>query len=196
MATEHPEYFNELARAQHPEILWIGCSDSRVPAEIIVGANPGEIFIHRNIANQVLPTDFNCLSVLQYAVEVLKVKHIIICGHYGCGGIQAALKKQKPNLMVTNKWLMGIKNTYKFHKQELDSFSTEAERINKLVELNTIEQVHSISHAAVIQESWHKNDAPMIHGWVYNLNNGLVKELISLGPDYTIDSIYQYEPHE
>ena len=109
---EDPQYFENIAKTQHPEVLWIGCSDSRVPAEIIVGAEPGEMFIHRNIANQVLSTDFNCLSVLQYAVTVLKVKHIIVCGHYGCGGVQAALKKQNPKLLVTNKWLMHIKNTY------------------------------------------------------------------------------------
>lgn len=196
MIKENPEFFNESAKSQHPETLWIGCSDSRVPAEIIVGAEPGEMFIHRNIANQVIATDFNFLSILQYAVTVLKVKHIIVCGHYGCGGIQAALQKQKSNLLVTNKWLMHIKNTYRLHHHAIDSFQTQEERVNKLVEINTIEQVHAISHASVVQESWDKNDAPVIHGWVYGLADGIIKELVTLNPGDKIDPIYQYEPEE
>ncbi|MFT5662320.1 MAG: carbonic anhydrase [Sulfurimonas sp.] len=196
MTKDDPEYFKNIAKSQHPELLWIGCSDSRVPAEIIVGAAPGEMFIHRNIANQVIATDFNFLSVLQYAVTVLKVKHIIVCGHYGCGGIQAALQKQKPNLLVTNKWLMHIKNTYRLYQNEVDVFETEEERVNKLVEINTIEQVHAVSHSLVVQESWDKHGGPIIHGWVYGLADGLVKELITLGPGHQIDPIYQYEPQE
>jgi len=194
MIKDDPQYFENIAKSQHPEVLWIGCSDSRVPAEIIVGAEPGEMFIHRNIANQVLATDFNCLSVLQYAVTVLKVKHIIICGHYGCGGVQAALKKQNPNLLVTNKWLMHIKNTYRLHQAEVDIFETEQDRVNKLVEINTIEQVNAISHSLVVQQSWHKEGGPIIHGWVYGLDDGLIKDLITLGPEHEIDPIYQYEP--
>lgn len=195
MITANPQYFKNIAKSQHPELLWIGCSDSRVPAEIIVGAEPGEMFIHRNIANQVIATDFNFLSILQYAVTVLKVKHIVVCGHYGCGGIQAALQKQKPNLLVTNKWLMHIKNTYRLHQDEIDIFQTEEERVNKLVEINIIEQVHAVSHSLVVQESWDKNAGPILHGWVYGLDNGLVKQLITLKPGHEIDPIYQYEPY-
>jgi len=196
MIKEQPQYFQECSKDQHPETLWIGCSDSRVPAEIIVGAKPGEMFIHRNIANQVIATDLNCLSVIQYAVSVLKVKHIIICGHYGCGGIQAALKKQNPNLLITNKWLMHIKNTYRLHQEKIDTFETYEDRVNKLVELNTIEQVHAISHTLVVQESWHHNNGPTIHGWVYGLSDGLIKPLITLAPGDHIDPIFQYEPAE
>jgi len=196
MTKENPLYFANSSKEQHPEVLWIGCSDSRVPAEIIVGAQPGEMFIHRNIANQVIATDFNFLSVLQYAVVVLKVKHIIVCGHYGCGGIQAALQKQNPNLLVTNKWLMHIKNTYRLYHHVIDSYHTQEDKVNKLVEINTIEQVHSISHASVIQESWDKHQVPMIHGWVYGLADGIIKELITLGPGDKIDPIYQYEPQD
>ncbi len=196
MVQKDSHYFIDNIKEQHPEVLWIGCSDSRVPAEIIVGAKPGEMFIHRNIANQVLATDFNCLSVLQYAVTVLKVKHIIICGHYGCGGIQAALKKQSPNLMVTNKWLMNIKNIYRLYQDKVDSFHTEEERLNKLVEYNTIEQVHAISHTSVVQESWDKEGGPHIHGWVYGISDGVINQLITLGPGHIINPIYQYEPQK
>lgn len=195
MTSDNPQYFQDMAKSQHPELLWIGCSDSRVPAEIIVGAEPGEMFIHRNIANQVIATDFNFLSILQYAVTVLKVKHIIVCGHYGCGGIQAALEKQKPNLLVTNKWLMHIKNTYRLHRDQVDVFQTEEERVNKLVEINTIEQVHAISHSLVVQEAWDKNEEPIIHGWVYGLADGLVKQLITLDSGHKVDPIYEYKPY-
>jgi len=193
MIKTNPEFFKESVKEQHPEVLWIGCSDSRVPAEIIVGARPGEIFIHRNIANQVIPTDFNCLSVLQYAIIVLKVKHIIVCGHYGCGGVQAALKKQDPKLMVTNKWLINIKNTYRLHRDKINKFETPQERLDRLIEYNTIEQVHAISHMSVIQESWDKENAPYIHGWVYDLSDGNINQLITLTPEHKIDPIYQYE---
>lgn len=194
MTSEVPNYFEDMAKGQQPELLWIGCSDSRVPAEIIVGAEPGEMFIHRNIANQVIATDFNCLSVLQYAVNVLKVKHIVVCGHYGCGGVKAALGKQNSSLVITNKWLMHIKNTYRLHQPEIDTFVTEEERVNKLVELNTIEQVHALSHTSIIQEAWDKQGGPIIHGWVYGLSNGLLNQLITIKPGDPIEPIYQYEP--
>ncbi len=188
-----PEFFERLSQTQKPEFLWIGCSDSRVPAEIIVNANPGEIFIHRNIANQMVATDFNCLSVLQYAVDVLEVKHIIVCGHYNCGGIKAALSKQSPNLVITNKWLMHIKQTYRFHKTEIDSLTTETERVNRLVELNIIEQAQIIAHTSIIQTAWDKHQRPTIHGWVYGLSDGLLKPLITLYPDTEIDPIFKYD---
>jgi carbonic anhydrase len=188
-----PEYFSRLADAQKPEFLWIGCSDSRVPGEIIVNAKPGEMFIHRNIANQMVETDFNCLSVLQYAVDVLKVKHIIVCGHYNCGGIKAALGKQKRDLVITNKWLMHIKKTYRFHRNEIDSLPTEQQRVNRLVELNVIEQAHTIAHTSIVQSAWHEEQQPTIHGWVYGLSDGLLKPLVQLGPDTIIDPIFRYD---
>ncbi len=188
-----PKYFERLSQTQKPEFLWIGCSDSRVPAEIIVNANPGEIFIHRNIANQMVATDFNCLSVLQYAVDVLEVKHVIVCGHYNCGGIKAALSKQSPNLVITNKWLMHIKQTYRFHKTEIDALTTETERVNRLVELNIIEQAQIIAHTSIIQNAWHKHQRPTIHGWVYGLSDGLLKPLITLYPGTEIDPVFKYD---
>ncbi len=188
-----PDFFSEMAKSQTPEFLWIGCSDSRVPAEIIVNARPGEIFIHRNIANQVIETDFNSLSVLQYAVSVLQIKHIIVCGHYNCGGIKAALAKQRGDLVITNKWLMLIKDIYRFHRKEIDALATEEQRINRLVELNIIEQVHTISHTSIIQNAWQKDHRPVIHGWVYGLSDGLLNPLITLYPDANIDNIYKYD---
>jgi len=193
--TEVPNYFEDMAKEQRPELLWIGCSDSRVPAEIIVGAEPGEMFIHRNIANQVIATDFNSLSVVQYAVNVLKVEHIIVCGHYGCGGVNAALNKQNPSLVITNKWLMHIKNTYRLHQKEIDCFQTQEQRVNKLVEFNTLEQVHALSHTSIIQEAWDKQGGPIIHGWVYDMKDGLLNQLITINPGDKIDPIYEYEPN-
>ena len=189
---QHPEFFVDLAKAQTPEFLWIGCSDSRVPAEIIVNAKPGEIFIHRNIANQMIETDFNSLSVLQYAVAVLEVKHIIVCGHYNCGGIRAALNTQRSDLVITNKWLMHIKDVYRFHKTEIDALPTEEERVNRLVELNIFEQVQTLAHTSIIQRAWHDHQRPVLHGWVYGLNDGLLKSLVTLTPDTEIDPIYKY----
>ena len=189
---QDPQFFKDLSKQQKPDFLWIGCSDSRVPGEIIVNAEPGEIFIHRNIANQVIPTDFNCLSVLQYAVNVLQVKHIIVCGHYNCGGVVAALNKQRSDLVITNKWLMHIKNTYRLHQDEIDLLP-ETERVNKLVELNVIEQIYALSHTSIIQESWDQHKFPTLHGWVYGLDDGLLKTLITLSHEDDINPIFQYE---
>lgn len=191
--TADPGYFEQLALAQKPEFLWIGCSDSRVPAELIVNAKPGEIFIHRNIANQMIATDFNCLSVLQYAVDVLQIKHIIVCGHYNCGGIKAALAKQSPSLVITNKWLMHIKQTYRLYKDEIDALPTEEQRANRLVEFNIVEQVQILAHTSIVQAAWHRHERPMIHGWVYGLSDGLLNALITLRPDTVIDPLYQYD---
>ncbi len=192
--TENPDFFNKLSKSQTPEYLWIGCSDSRVPAEVIVKAEPGEIFNHRNIANQVIHTDFNCLSVLQYAVNVLEIKHIIVCGHYNCGGIRAALQKQSPNLVVANKWLMHIKNTYRLHQQELDSIENSIARENRLVELNVLEQVYSLAHTSVVQSAWASDNSPSLHGWVYGLEDGLLNTLLTLHPQqHLIHPIFQYE---
>jgi len=194
--TENPDFFEQMAKAQSPSVLWIGCSDSRVPAEVVVKALPGEIFMHRNIANQVISTDFNCLSVLQYAVNVLKVKHIIVCGHYNCGGIRAALAKQNPDLLIANNWLMHIKYIYRLHQTEIDLLPTEKERVNKLVELNIREQIHSLSHTSIVQEAWDEREAPILHGWVYNLQDGLLKTLIEFNPGDAIPPIFQYRPVE
>lgn len=188
----NPEFFKQLAKEQKPEFLWIGCSDSRVPAEIIVNADPGEMFIHRNIANQMIMTDFNCLSVLQFAVAVLQVKHIIVCGHYNCGGVKAALSKQRPEIAITNKWLMHIKNVYRLNQNEIDAQPSEEKRVNRLVELNILEQVQSLAHTSIIQEAWSRNQKPMLHGWVYGLNNGLLNPLITLQPGCDIHPIFQY----
>jgi carbonic anhydrase len=179
----NPEFFTQLAKEQKPEFLWIGCSDSRVPAEIIVNAEPGEMFIHRNIANQMIATDFNCLSVLQYAVTVLQVKHIIVCGHYNCGGVKAALGRQSSQLVITNKWLMHIKDIYRLNKAEIDALPTEEQRVNRLVELNILEQVQTLAHTSIIQQAWHEDNRPTLHGWVYGLNDGPLKPLITLYPD-------------
>lgn len=189
---EDPDFFNRLADKQSPKFLWIGCSDSRVAPEIVVGAEPGDIFMHRNIANQVIHTDFNCLSVLQYAVSILKVEHIIVCGHYNCGGIKAALDKQRSDLLITNKWLMHIKNTYRLHQDEIDAFDDENDRFNRLVELNVVEQIHALSHTSIIQESWRENGGPTLHGWVYGVHDGIITPMITLKATDEINPIFQY----
>jgi carbonic anhydrase len=187
-----PEYFSRLANAQTPDILWIGCSDSRVPAEIIVNAQPGEIFVHRNIANQIITTDFNSLSVIQYAVDVLKISHVIVCGHYNCGGIRAALSPQRSELLIVNKWLMHIKDVYRLHQAEINALESDQERANRLVELNVIEQIQNLAHTSVIQHSWKRHQRPILHGCVYGLTDGIIKELSRLPPETLIHPIYQY----
>jgi len=189
---KEPEYFERLAKDQTPDFLWIGCSDSRVPAEIIVNAEPGEIFVHRNIANQIIATDFNGLSVLQYAVDVLKVNHVIVCGHYNCGGIKAALAKQRSDLLITNKWLMHIKDVYRLHQAEIESLDTHEQQADRMVELNIIEQVQRLSHTSIIQHAWKVERRPVLHGWVYALNDGVIQQLITLPPGSLISPIYQY----
>ena len=187
-----PGFFEEMSKSQTPDFLWIGCSDSRVPAEIIVNAQPGEIFVHRNIANQVIATDFNSQSVLQYAVDVLKVKHVIVCGHYNCGGVQAALAMQRSELNLVNKWLIHIKDVYRLHQVEIEALDTQELRTNRLVELNVIEQVHRISHTAIVQNAWKSEQRPTLHGWVYGFKDGIIKQLIILPPGSMIPSIYQF----
>jgi carbonic anhydrase len=184
-------YFEELAKDQKPEFLWIGCSDSRVPAEEITGTQPGELFVHRNIANLVVHTDFNMLSVLQYAVDHLKVKHIIVCGHYGCGGVRASLTHQRFGLL--NKWLRNIKDVYRLHRTELELIPREADRLNRVIELNVIEQVHNLAKTSIVQSAWHRERRPMIHGWVYGLDTGLIRDLIDVGPDMKLDELYRFD---
>lgn len=188
---KNPEFFKQLAKEQKPEFLWIGCSDSRVPADTIINAQPGEIFVHRNIANQVITTDFNCLSVLQYAVDVLKVKHVIVCGHYGCGGVKAALQPQSADLVIANKWLMHVKDVYRLHQDELDAIMPE-KKLNRMIELNIIEQVYRLAHTSIIQAAWKHGHKPSLHGWVFGLNDGLIDELIKLDFESQINPIYQY----
>lgn len=187
-----PEFFRQMAGIQKPEFLWIGCSDSRVPAELIVNAQPGEMFVHRNIANQVITTDFNGLSVLQYAVDALGVNHVIVCGHYNCGGVRAALERQQPEMVIVNKWLKHIKDVYRLHQTELESIASKSEQVDRLVELNVIEQVYNLSHTSLIQQAWKRGRRPHLHGWVYGLHDGVIKRLIDLPPGASIDPIYEY----
>lgn len=187
-----PEFFAKMADGQQPEFLWIGCSDSRVPAEDITGAAPGELFVHRNIANMVPHNDFNALSVIQYAVEVLRVKHIIVCGHYGCGGVKAAMGRTHWGLL--NKWLRGIKDVYRLHRGELDMIANEDRRYDRLVELNVMEQVRHLAEMSFVQRAWHEAvDRPSLHGWVYCMRTGHIKEFIDLGPGQFLDDIYRYD---
>ena len=186
-----PNFFSRLSSIQSPEYLWIGCSDSRVPPDSITGTRPGEIFIHRNIANMVVHTDLNMLSVLQYAVEVLKVKHIIVCGHYGCGGVKAAMTKK--SLGIINKWLRNIKDVYRLHEDELNALPNEEDRVNKLIELNVQEQVLNLAKTSIVQKAWKENKAPHLHGWVYGLENGLIKPIFEMPAGTHIDSIYEFD---
>jgi len=172
---EQPNFFTSLSQQQNPEYLWIGCSDSRVPANELLGMAPGEVFVHRNIANQVIHTDLNCLSVIHFAVEILKVKHIIICGHYGCGGINAALDGKQHGLI--DHWLRHIKDIYRFYQQRLDEVSNIHERSNLLCELNVIEQVAHICDASMIQKAWQNGQELSVHGLVYKLHDGVLKNL-------------------
>ncbi len=187
------DFFSNVSKGHSPEFLWIGCSDSRVPAEVIVNAEPGEMFIHRNIANQMVPTDINSLSVLQFAVNTLKVKNIIVCGHYNCGGVNAALSAQNPELSFVNKWLMHIKDIYKFHKDEIEKEISFDEKVNRLVEFNVMAQVDRLSHTAIVQKAWKSDGDLTIHGWVYAMEDGILKELITMDCNSPIDQIYQHE---
>ncbi|MBC3766910.1 carbonate dehydratase [Neptunicella marina] len=170
-----PDFFTKLSLQQTPEYLWIGCSDSRVPASEITDMMPGEIFVHRNIANLVIHTDFNCLSVIQYAVEVLKVKHIIVSGHYGCGGVKAALGNQEHGLI--DNWLRNIKDIYRMHQAEIDSIDDETQRVNKLCELNVIEQVANVCHTTIVQNAWKRGQELAVHGWIYSIEDGIIRDL-------------------
>ena len=186
-----PGFFKRLAAQQEPEFLWIGCSDSRVPADKITGTEPGEIFVHRNIANLVVNTDMNLLSVLQYAVEVLKVKHVIVCGHYGCGGIKAAMNQH--HYGIINHWLKNIKDVYRLHREEIDALSDEEARVNRLTEINVTEQVFNLAKTSIIQKAWKEDSRPQLHGWVYGLNDGIIKPVCEMEPGTHIDPLYEYD---
>jgi carbonic anhydrase len=187
-----PEYFERLSHLQTPEFLWIGCSDSRVPADKITGTQPGEIFVHRNIANLVIHTDVNLLSVLDYAVKHLKVKHVIVCGHYGCGGIKAAMTNHDYQY-VLNMWLRNIKDVYQLYDKELTAIADEELRADRLTELNVKEQVMHLAKTSIIQRAWQQEQRPQLHGWVYGLKDGIIKPVFEMGPDSKMDPIYQYD---
>ena len=197
---EDPEYFTKLAKGQSPEVLWIGCSDSRVPANEVTGTKAGEVFVHRNIANVCVHSDMNMLSVLDYAVNVLKVKHIIVAGHYGCGGVAAALSNKQFGLI--DNWLRHIKDVYRLHANELDRITDETQKLNRLVELNVVEQVYNLCKTSIVQNAWMERTDLQVHGWIVNLNTGLIKDLgvSSSGPDnlgyvYELDSVQTLAVH-
>lgn len=192
MVEKDPLFFENLVSVQTPDFLWIGCSDSRVPPDAITQTKPGQIFIHRNIANMVVHTDLNLLSVLQYAVEILKVKHIIVCGHYGCGGVKAAMTKH--SFGIINKWLRNIKDVYRYHQDEIESLATEDEKVNRLIELNVMEQVLNLAKTSIVQKSWLENDSPHLHGWVYDLHDGIIRPQVHMPPGSKLDHpIFEYD---
>jgi carbonic anhydrase len=191
MVAADPDYFKRLVELQNPEVLWIGCSDSRVPANTITGTEPGEIFVHRNIANMVVHTDLNLLSVLEYAVNVLKVKHIIVCGHYGCGGVKAAMNRH--SIGIINKWIRNIKDVYRIHRDELESITDEEERANKLIELNVREQVMNLAKTSIVQSAWKHHQRPHLHGWVYGLQDGIIKPVSDISPGSHFDELYEFD---
>jgi carbonic anhydrase len=188
---DDPNFFTELSKIQNPEFLWIGCSDSRVPANEITGTRPGEIFVHRNIANMVVHTDLNLLSVLEYAVVYLKVKHIIVCGHYGCGGVKAAMNSHSYGII--NKWLRNIKDVYRYHRDELSAITDLEARTNRLIEFNVIEQVMNLAKTSIVQRAWKEEQRPHLHGWVYGLDDGLIKPIYEIPACTNIDSLYEFD---
>jgi carbonic anhydrase len=192
MLASDPEFFKKLSELQTPEYLWIGCSDSRVPANQITGTQPGEIFVHRNVANLVINTDVNVLSVLDYAVNHLKVKHVIVCGHYGCGGIKAAITNHdlRP---VLNMWLRNIKDVYRIHRSELDLLHDDDRKADRLVELNVMEQVFNLAKTSIIQRAWKHEQRPDLHGWVYGLKDGIIKPVYEMNAGTHIDELYEYD---
>ncbi len=180
MRARDNHFFETLAKQQSPEYLWIGCSDSRVPANEIVGLLPGELFVHRNVSNLVLHTDLNCLSVMQFAIEVLKVRHVIVCGHYGCGGVKAALE-EKPHGLIDN-WLRTIADSAVKYSSELSKIADPAKKVDRLCEMNVIEQVRNVANTTVVREAWQRGQPLVVHGWIYGLSDGLLHDLgVSLG---------------
>lgn len=189
---DDPAYFSRLANLQVPEFLWIGCSDSRVPSNEITGTQPGEIFVHRNVANLVINTDVNLLSVLDYAVNHLKVKHVIVCGHYGCGGIKAAITNHDFKA-VLNMWLRNIKDVYRIHRAELDAITDADKKTDRLLELNGKEQVFNLAKTSIIQRAWKQEQRPHLHGWVYGLKDGIINPVFEMNAGTHIDTIYEYD---
>lgn len=189
-----PDFFNRLKDTQTPPLLWIGCSDSRVPANEIIGAQPGEVFVHRNIANMVIHSDMNMLSVLDYSVNVLKVKHVIVCGHYGCGGVKAAMGSTPVGII--DNWIRHIKDSYKFRKNDIEAIEDEKERFDRFVEWNTKQQVLNLAVTSIVQQAWNNGQELSVHGWVYGLETGLVKDLdvtFSSHDDIRNNSVYKLD---
>ena len=187
-----PDFFSNLSKQQHPEYLWIGCSDSRVPANQIIDLPPGEVFVHRNLANLVVHTDLNCLSVIQYAVDVLKVKHIIVCGHYGCGGVKAAMDEQHHGLI--DNWLRHIKDVRRFHADKLERLEYD-EKLDVLCELNVVEQVTNVCNSTIVQNAWRAGEELSVHGWIYNIKNGLLQDLgTRTAPASEVPALTNYDP--
>jgi carbonic anhydrase len=189
---EDPDFFERLLHVQSPEFLWIGCSDSRVPPDQITQTEPGEIFIHRNVANLVVNTDVNLMSVVDYAVNHLKIKHVVVCGHYGCGGIKAAMSNTDFN-QVLNMWLRNIKDIYRIHRKEIEAIEDEEQRVNRMVEINVKEQILNLAKTAMIQRAWATDQRPDLHGWVYDLHDGLIKPVIEMKAGADMDSLYEFE---
>ncbi|MGB3605930.1 MAG: carbonate dehydratase [Psychroserpens sp.] len=189
MTTKDKDYFENLSKGQKPPVLWIGCADSRVPANEITGTHPGELFVHRNIANMVVHTDMNMLSVLDYAVNHLKVQHIIVCGHYGCGGVQAAMSNK--SLGLINKWVRNIKEVYKDNLTELKKIDSDKKRFDRLVELNVKAQVYDLAKTSIVQQKWKDETGLQIHGWVYDLHDGIIKDLkVSMGSTEHLNEVF------
>ena len=189
---QDPDYFTKLARGQKPPVLWIGCADSRVPANEIIGAEPGEVFVHRNIANMVVHSDMNMLSVLDYAVNVLQVKHIIVCGHYGCGGVQTAMTNKHVGLI--DNWIRHIKDVYRLHRPELDAITDEAARFDRFVELNVFEQVLDLGKTSIVQAAWERGQEVHVHGWVYAIQDGMIRDLkVTLKDNQTLCDVYKLD---
>ena len=185
-----PNFFKDLAKQQKPPLLWIGCSDSRVPANEIVGAKPGDVFVHRNIANMVIHTDMNMLSVLDYAVNVLKVKHVIVCGHYGCGGVHSAMNNL--SIGIIDNWIRHIKDVYRLHQDHLNAIENKTDRFNAFVEVNVKEQVFDLAKTSIVQSAWKSGLDLTLHGWVYGLNSGFVTDLdVNISSDVDLDEVYQ-----
>jgi carbonic anhydrase len=187
-----PQFFERLSNGQQPPLLWIGCADSRVPANEIIGAMPGEVFVHRNIANMVLHTDMSMLSVLDYAVNVLKVKHIIVCGHYGCGGVKAAMGNKHIGLI--DNWIRHIKDVYRFHQDELNAIKDEKQRFDRFIEVNVMEQVLDLAKTSIVQAAWESKQELQIHGWVYDIKDGLINDLkVTIENDDQLAEVYQLD---
>jgi carbonic anhydrase len=189
---QDPGFFRRLMAQQNPDFLWIGCADSRVPANEIVGLDPGELFVHRNVANLVVPSDFNCLSVLQYAIEVLQVRHIIVCGHYGCGGVRAALDRQDHGLI--NNWLAPLKEVCARHSAELDAIAEEPKRVDRLCELSVVQQVRNVAQIPHVQRAWGRGQPLELHGWIYGIADGRLRDLaVSIEGPEVLDASYRLE---
>jgi carbonic anhydrase len=188
---QDPDYFSRLKDDQRPDYVWIGCSDSRVPAEVVTGCEPGDLFVHRNVANLVVYTDLNLLTVLNYAVTQLAVRHVIVCGHYGCGGVRAAMSSTSQGPL--NRWLRSIKDVYQKNERELSALADVDARFRRLVELNVIAQVNDLAKMSLIQKAWHEEKRPWLHGWVYDIHTGRLNELTLLTHEHQVDPIHRYD---